>query len=93
MSDERRIEIVKQLTNNPDTVNFLCSLPDDRHPIVFAIMKLVKLLEYQIISDSDLKAANDVLQAYIISGTQKIALMAFMYGKIQGKREERRKRL
>jgi hypothetical protein len=89
MSDERKAEIENVLTNNPETVNYLCSLSEDRYPIVFKAMKLVKLLELQKVSNHDIKLADDVRDIYTINGVQKLALMAFIYGKIQGKTEER----
>jgi hypothetical protein len=93
MNNEDRIsEIKEQLTNEQHFIDFLCSLPDDRYSFVFGIMKLAKLLEQQMVSSSDIKSANDVRTIYAIKGIVKTALMAFIYGKIQGKREERAKK-
>jgi hypothetical protein len=92
MSDKRKEEIINLLTDNPETVNFLCSLTEDRYQIVFDIMRLVKLLEHQKISRQDIKAAEKVQSAYSLEDNSKLSIMAFMYGKIQGKREERLKR-
>lgn len=92
MSDKRKTEIINSLTDNPETVDFLCSLTEDRYQIVFDIMKLIKLLEYQKISLQDLKDAEKVRSAYLLHDNSKIAIMSFMYGKMQGKREERLKR-
>jgi hypothetical protein len=89
MIEKRKQEIQKLLTDNPETVNYLCSLPDDRYEVMFTAMKLVKLLEMQRVSKHDEKCAKDVYRAYVLEKTGKIALMAFLYGKIQGKREER----
>jgi len=83
---ERINEIKKLLTDNPETIEVLCNLPEDRYQIVIESMQLVKLLEYQRVD------SNDVLDVYLMRDSSKIALMAFVYGKIQGKREERSRR-
>jgi hypothetical protein len=92
LSEIRKAEIIKSLTDNPKTVNFLCSLPDDRYLIVFEHMLATKLLINQKVNASDTKAAEMVVSIFAKEGFQRVALMAFMYGKIQGKREERLKR-
>jgi hypothetical protein len=92
MLNERKAEIELLLTDNPETVNFLCSLPEDRYPIVFEVMLTAKLLVYQKVNDNDTKAANMIASIFAKDGYQTVALMAFSYGKIQGKREERLRR-
>lgn len=92
MSEIRKAEIINSLTDNPETVNFLCSLTEDRYQIVFEIMKLAKLLEQQKIRSQDMRDSEKVHSVYSMQGYSKLALMAFLYGKIQGKREERLKR-
>lgn len=92
MKEERKSEIEKLLTDNPRTVNFLCSLPADRYAIVFEAMLTVKLLINQKVNASDTKATEMIVSIFAKEGFQRVALMAFMYGKIQGKREERLKR-
>jgi hypothetical protein len=92
MDSERKTEITSSLTDYEPTVEFLLSLPEDRYQIVFQTMKLVKLLECQRISAVDIRDADNVRTAYSMSNISKLVLMAFMYGKIQGKREDRAKR-
>lgn len=92
MSDKRKEEIEHLLTDNPETISFLCSLPEDRYPIVFEIMLTAKLLIYQKHNDNDTKVADMIASIFAKDSYQTVALMAFLYGKIQGKREERLRR-
>ena len=79
MTDQRRKEVVSQLTDHPQTVDFLCGLPEDRYQVVFPLMKLIKMLDYQHVSNNDIKAAEDVRAAYSLENMSKVVLMAFLY--------------
>lgn len=92
MNEGRISEIKNQLTDEQRFIEFLCSLPEERYQHVFRIMKLVKLLDMQKISQYDKEFADDVYQAYATEGIITVTLMAYMYGKVQGKREIRKKK-
>jgi hypothetical protein len=90
--NKNRKEEIEKLNAEQRTIDYLNSLTDEEYQETYEKMKLLKQLELQVLSEEEVKELKFICTIYANEGMKQVSHKSYLYGKIQGKKEERIRR-